>query len=75
MADTVIPTIMGIVEGQGGSGDPETVIEALLLLGDVIASGGADPEAIEAAVREYLDEHGAQVGYVVTDGDLSITLT
>ena len=74
MADTVIPTIMGIVEGLGGSGAPETVIEALLLLGDVIASGGADPEAIESAVSNYLSTHGVSVNYVVANGDLTITL-
>lgn len=73
MVDTAVPTIMEIVRSHGGSGDPKTIVEALRLLGDVI--GTQDPEAIEEAVREYLDEHGAQVGYVVTDGDLSITLT
>ena len=38
MAETVIPTIMDIAEANGYSGDadPKTVIEALLLLGDVV---------------------------------------
>ena len=62
MADTVIPTIMGIVEAQGGSGEPETVIEALLLLGDVIGeSGGA--VTYKGTVDDYDDlPNDAEVG-------------
>ena len=33
------------------------------------------PEYIDAAVREYLTEEGAQVGYSVTDGNLAVNLT
>ena len=33
------------------------------------------PEYIDAAVREYLTEEGAQVGYSVIDGNLSVNLT
>ena len=33
------------------------------------------PEYIDAAVREYLTEEGASVGYNVTDGNLAVNLT
>lgn len=72
MADTAVPTIGEIITNLGGtmSPDTKTVVEALEELKDLLGEGG-----IEEAVRAYLDEHGAQVGYVVTDGDLTITLT
>lgn len=43
MAKTAVPTIMEIVEDEGGSGSPATVVEALNLLRAEIAQQPSDP--------------------------------
>lgn len=53
--ETAVPVIMSIVRTLGGDGDPDTVVEALKLLADVI--GALDPEAITEAVNAWLEEH------------------
>lgn len=71
MADTAVPTIGEIVSNLGGTMTATTVVPALEELKDLLGEGG-----IDEAVRAYLEEHGAQVGYSVDeDGDLSVTLT
>ncbi len=51
MADTVVPTIMEIAEGAGYSGDasPDTVIEALEVLGYVLGKIKEEVEALDGA--------------------------
>ncbi len=51
---TALEALMGIVRSQGGSGDPETLVEAIQLLAGVI---GVDPTAIAEAVAAWLDAH------------------
>lgn len=73
MADTAVEAIGEIVTNLGGtlSEDADTVVEALEELKDLLGEGG-----IDEAVRAYLEEHGAEVGYSVdASGDLSVTLT
>ena len=70
MADTIIPTIMGIVESLGGSGDPKTVVEALLLLGDVISGMGIPDDEIAQAVSDWIDAHPEAVT-TVQDGAIT----
>ena len=43
MAKTAVPTIMEIVEDEGGGGSPKTVVEALELLRAEIAQQPSDP--------------------------------
>ena len=40
---TAVPTIMDIVEDEGGSGSPATIVEALRLLRTEIAQQPSDP--------------------------------
>ncbi len=71
MADTAVPTIGEIVTKLGGTPSAETIVPALEELNAVFGD-----EGIDSAVRAYLDETGAQVGYSVDgNGDLSVTLT
>ena len=85
MADTAVEAVMDIVESLGGSGDPQTIVEALELLGAQIGEGGLEqyvsdylaenPETITDTVEAYLTEHGAELTLTVTDGDLDISIT
>lgn len=71
MADTAVPVVGEIIANLGGTMTAKTLVPALEELMDLLGEGG-----IDEAVRAYLDEHGAQVGYSVDeDGDLSVTLT
>lgn len=71
MAETAVPTIGEIVTRLGGTPSAETVVEALEGLNAVFGEDG-----IDSAVRAYLTETGAQVGYSVDgNGDLKVTLT
>lgn len=84
MTKTAIEAIMQIVESLGGSGNPETVVEALELLGSQIGEGGLEeyverylsehPATVADAVNAYLSEHGVELSMTVTDGDLTISL-
>ena len=68
--ETAVKNIIDIVEMLGGTSDATTVVEALDDLEDQLGAVGLDQY-----VYSWLDEHGATVGYSVTDGDLSVTLT
>lgn len=70
MADTVVPTIMGIAADHGWPGGemPDTVIEALGILAGYI--GSMDPEDIARAVDEWLDDHPEAVT-TVEDGSIT----
>ena len=84
MTKTAIEAIMQIVESLGGSGSPETVVEALELLAAQIGEGGLDeyveryltehPQVVADAVNAYLAEQGVELTMTVTDGDLTISL-
>lgn len=81
MADTAVPTIGEIIANLGGTMTAETVVPALEELKDLLGEGGIGG-AVNAWMDEngseviigYLTEQGVEVGYSVTDGDLSITL-
>ena len=72
MADTVIPTIMDIASDHGWPGGemPETVIEALGVLAGYIGGGDIDPEVIEQAVSDWLDDH-PEATTTVEDGSIT----
>lgn len=73
MADTetAVPVIHDIVRNLGGTPTAKTLVPALKELENLLGEGG-----IDEAVRAYLEEHGAEVGYSVDEsGDLSVTLT
>lgn len=71
MAETAVPVVGEIISNLGGTMTAKTLVPALEELKDLLGDGG-----IDEAVRAYLDEHGAQVGYSVDEGgDLSVTLT
>lgn len=72
MADqeTAVEVIREIVESAGGSTDAETVVPALKDLQTQLG-----PDGLEQYVYAWLDEHGATVGYSVSNGDLSVTLS
>lgn len=72
MADTVIPTIMDIAGDHGWPGGemPKTVIEALGVLAGYIGGGDVDPAVIEAAVRDWLDDH-PEATTTVADGSIT----
>ena len=40
MADTAVETVLGIIEGQGGTSTARTLVPALVDLGEIIAGGG-----------------------------------
>lgn len=67
MADTAVPTIMEIVHDLGGSGDPKTVVPALLLLRDALGSLASD---IDQAVSDWLDDH-PEATTTVEDGSIT----
>lgn len=73
MAETVVPTIMDIAEANGYAGDakPETVIEALLVLADVL--GGISAITYRGSVATYNDlpSTDLEVGdmYMVQEAD------
>ena len=68
--DTALDVLTDIIEGLGGTTDAKTLVPALK---DLQAQLG--PDGLEQYVYAWLDEHGATVGYSVSDGDLSVTLT
>lgn len=71
MADTAVPTIGEIITNLGGTPTAATIVPALEELNALLGEGG-----IDSAVREYLEEHGAEIGYSVDgNGNLSVTLT
>lgn len=67
---TAAEAVTEITEGMGGTTSAKTIVEAIEDLGDLIGT-----EGLEQYVHEWLDQHGATVGYKVTDGDLTITLS
>lgn len=64
MADSRNESILkSILAGKKYEQLPQSRIEALLIqVGDLIRSGGATPEQIEAAVDDYLATHPVQPG-------------
>ena len=68
MADTVVEATMDIVRDLGGSGEPDTVIEALVLLREVIGR-----VVDRVAPRYYIDKvevDGHEQLVVVDSGQL-----
>ena len=51
----------------------QTLQQALSVLREI--NGTIGEGGIDAAVQRYLTEHGVEVGYAVTDGDLSVVLS
>ena len=70
MADTIVPTVMGIVDGLGGSGSPDNVVDALLLLADVIDGGGVSDDEVAQAVSDWIEAHPEAVT-TVQDGAIT----
>ena len=67
---TAVEAVTEIIEGMGGTTQAQTIVEAIEDLGDLIGS-----EGLGQYVYEWLDQHGATVGYSVSNGDLSVTLS
>ena len=63
-------TALDVLHEIGGSTDVQTIVPALEQLKQLIGSEGLDEY-----VYAWLDEHGATVGYSVSNGDLSVTLS
>ena len=81
MADTAVPVVGEIISNLGGTMTAKTLVPALEELKDQIGEGGIG-EAVNAwmdenggtHIHEYITEHGLEVGYTVTDGDLAVVL-
>ena len=81
MAETAVPVVGEIISNLGGTMTAKTLVPALEELKDLLGEGGIGG-AVNAWMDEngseviigYLTEQGVEVGYSVTDGDLSITL-
>lgn len=81
MADTAVEAIGEIIANLGGTMTAKTVVPALEELKDLLGEGGIG-DAVNAWMDEngseviigYLTDQGVEVGYSVTDGDLSVTL-
>lgn len=81
MADTAVEAIGEIIANLGGTMTAKTVVPALEELKDLLGEGGITP-AVDAwmdenggdYIHEYITEHGLEVGYTVTDGDLAVVL-
>lgn len=81
MADTAVEAIGEIIANLGGTMTAETVVPALEELKDLLGEGGITPavdawmdENGDAYIQQYITEHGLEVGYTVTDGDLAVVL-
>lgn len=69
VAETYVPAVTSAMIANGAVTLPK-------LADDVIESlPSPTDEQVSAALFDYMDEHGANVGYSVTDGDLSIVIT
>ena len=66
--DTAVPIINAMIAALGGTPTATTVVPALNQLAEVI--GTVDPEAIEAAVNAWLDEH-PEATTTVEDGAIN----
>lgn len=81
MADTAVPVVGEIIANLGGTMTAKTLVPALEELKDQIGEGGITG-AVDAwmdtngdtYIHEYITEHGLEVGYTVTDGDLAVVL-
>jgi hypothetical protein len=62
-------TALDVLHEIVGSTEAQTIVPALEQLNGMI--GG---EALDEYVYAWLDQHGATVGYEVTDGNLTITI-
>ena len=81
MADTAVEAIGEIIANLGGTMTAKTVVPALEELKDLLGEGGITPavdawmdEHGDAYIHEYITEHGLEVSYTVTDGDLAVVL-
>lgn len=63
-------TALDVLHEIVGSTDAQTIVPALEQLNGMIGS-----EALDEYVYSWLDQHGATVGYSVSNGDLSVTLS
>lgn len=66
MANTALEVLHDIV----GSDEAQTIVPALEQLNALIGE-----QTLDEYVYSWLDEHGATVGYSVSNGDLSVTLS
>lgn len=66
--DTAVPIINAMIATLGGTPTATTVVPALNQLAEVI--GTVDPEAIEASVNAWLDEH-PEATTTVEDGAIN----
>lgn len=81
MADTAVPVVGEIISNLGGTMTAKTLVPALEELKDLLGEGGITPavdawmdENGDTYIHEYITEHGLEVGYTVTDGDLAVVL-
>lgn len=81
MADTAIEAIGEIIANLGGTMTAKTLVPALEELKDLLGEGGITgavdawmDENGDTYIHEYITEHGLEVGYTVTDGDLAVVL-
>lgn len=81
MAETAVPVVGEIISNLGGTMTAKTLVPALEELKDQIGEGGITgavdawmDENGDAYIHEYITEHGLEVGYTVTDGDLAVVL-
>lgn len=81
MADTAVEAIGEIISNLGGTMTAKTLVPALEELKDLLGEGGITnavdawmDENGDAYINEYITEHGLEVGYTVTDGDLAVVL-
>ena len=81
MAETAVPVVGEIIANLGGTMTAKTLVPALEELKDQIGEGGITPavdawmdENGDTYIHEYITEHGLEVGYTVTDGDLAVVL-
>lgn len=83
MADTetAAEVLREIVTNLGGTGEAQTIVPLLIELRDLLGEGGITgavnawmDENGDTYIHEYITEHGLEVGYTVTDGDLAVVL-
>ena len=67
---TGVEALTEVIESMGGTTSATTIVEAIEDLGELLG-----PDELEQYVYGWLDDHGATVGYSVTSGDLSVTLS
>lgn len=81
MADTVVPTIGEIIANLGGTMTAKTVVPALEELKAALGEGGITAsvdawmdENGDEYIQQYVIDHGLEVNYAVTDGDLTVVM-